>query len=465
MNFSINRKFSRLLSLILVVVMLTTLFAGCKKKNPPGEPSEPGLNLNLNSSEATEDTTAAPETTEPVINEKTATVTQDLKVRSAPSLEGFEVYVLEKGTRIEVSRIQEVSKKEWALVFLPNGTSGWIMMDYVEMDIPTTVPSTEPSAPAETTPEETDDKKDEESTVTNIKGVINTNGLNIRSIPSTENSKIQGQYNKGDVVTILETKNGWGRTSKGWIKMDYVNTAGTGSNTNKDDDKDTDNKVTISGNGSTTVQFRGIVIAKELNVRADADQSSTRVGGLKYGDRVEILEKSGTWGRTKNGWISLNYVYQDGTTGTRTGAGTVTGSQLHIRSGPGTGYTSIGSYNQGDRVTILEQFTYNNVTWGCTNKGWISLQYVDMDGNDSDNTTNNNNNNGSNGNTTPTTGKTGTITGDGLNVRSGPGLTYGSVGTLNSGDRVTVSSTTVGDGITWGNIGTGWVSMAYVQLD
>ena len=88
-----------------------------------------------------------------------------------------------------------------------------------------------------------------------------------------------------------------------------------------------------------------------------------------------------------------------------------------------------------------------------------------MDGNDSDNTNNNNNNNGSNGNTTPTTGKTGTITGDGLNVRSGPGLTYGSVGTLNSGDRVTVSSTTVGDGITWGNIGSGWVSMAYVQLD
>ncbi|MBQ7002116.1 MAG: SH3 domain-containing protein [Oscillospiraceae bacterium] len=461
MIFSINRKFSRLLSLILVLVMLTTLFAGCKKKNPAEDPTDPGLNLNLNSSESTEDTTEAPETTEPVINEKTATVTQDLKVRSAPTLEGQEMVVLDKGTRIEVSRVEEVGKKDWALVILPDGTSGWVMMDYVEMDIPTTVTPPETTAPAETTPEEDDDKKDEESTVTNIKGVINTNGLNIRSEGST-NGKVQGQYNKGDVVTILETKNGWGRTSKGWIKLDYVNTTGTGTN-DKDDDKDTSNKVTISGNGSTTVQFRGIVIAGELNVRADANQSATRVGGLKYGDRVEILEKSGTWGRTKNGWISLNYVYQDGTTGTKTGAGTVTGSELNIRSGPGTGYGTVGSYRQGDRVTILEQFTYNNVTWGCTNKGWISLQYVDMDGDDSDNTTNNNN--GSNGNTTTTTGKSGTITGDGLNVRSGPGLTYGSVGTLNSGDRVTVSSTTVGDGITWGNIGTGWVSMAYVQLD
>lgn len=461
MNFSINRKFSRLLSLILVLVMLTTLFAGCWKKDPTGESTEPGLNLNLNPSESTEATTEAPETTVPVINEKTATVTQDLKVRSAPSLEAHEVYVLEKGTRIEVSRIQEVSLKDWALVILPDGTSGWVMMDYVEMDIPTAVTPTETTAPAETTPEEKDDKKDEESTVTNIKGVVNTNGLNIRSEGSTD-SKPQGQYNKGDVVTILETKNGWGRTSKGWIKMDYVNTTGNGT-TNKNDDKPTTNKVTISGNGSTTVQFRGIVIANELNVRADANQNADRLGMLKYGARVEILEKNGTWGRTKDGWISLNYVYQDGTTGTRTGAGTVTGSQLHIRSGPGTGYTSIGSYNQGDRVTILEQFTYNNVTWGCTNKGWISLQYVAMDGVDSGN--NNNNNNGSNGNTTTTTGKTGTITGDGLNVRSGPGLSYGSVGTLNSGDRVTVSSTTVGDGITWGNIGTGWVSMAYVQLD
>ena len=107
----------------------------------------------------------------------------------------------------------------------------------------------------------------------------------------------------------------------------------------------------------------------------------------------------------------------------------------------------MGSYNQGDRVTILEQFTYNGVTWGCTNKGWISLQYVQMDGVSTGND------------------KTGTVTGIELNIRSGPGTDYGSVGTLNSGDRVTILNTTVVDGVTWGNIDKGWISMAYVQLD
>jgi len=456
MNFSINRKVTKLLSLILAVVMMTTLFAGCKKNDTPEDTSGSGLNLDLTGTSAPSETQTQPtETTAPVINENTATVTGTLNIRSSPSTEATIVGTLYAGDRIEVSRREVVTGIDWAYIIAPE--AGWIMMEYVEMDIPSETIPNETNTPAgETKPEEDDDDKDQ--TTTNIKGVINANGLNIRSTPSTTEGKIQGSYNKGDVVTIVETKNGWGRTNKGWIKMDYVNTTGSSTtNNNKDDDKDTTNKVTITGNGSTTVQFRGIVTASELNVRSSASQTGDNIiGSFKYGKRVEFLEKSGTWGRTKDGWISLTYVYQDGTTGTKTGSGTVTGSQLNIRSGPGTGYTSVGSYNQGDRVTILEQFTYDNVTWGCTNKGWISMQYVQLDGADNNNTTNNN---------TQITSKTGTVTGSELNIRSGPGTNYGVVGSLNNGDRVTVLSTTVVDGVTWGNIDKGWVSMAYVKLD
>lgn len=442
MNFSNNRKLRKLLSLILVMVMTITLFAGCKKNEEPEDTSEAGLNLNLSSStppSETEETTTA--TTAPVINENTATVTSTLNIRSSPSTEATIVGTLYAGDKVEVSRREVVTGIDWAYIIAPE--AGWIVMDYVEMDIPQEEDPVDPN----TTPDETQPKEDTNNTgtTTNVKGVINANGLRIRSEAST-NGKVQGTYNKGDVVTILETKNGWGRTNKGWIKMDYVTT--TGSNTNKDtnDNKD-DDKVSISGNGSTTVQFKGIVTASELNVRASADQSATRVGSLKYGARVEILEKDGTWGRTKDGWISLSYVYQDGTTGTKTGGGVVTGTELNIRSGPGTGYGSVGSYKKGDRVTILNQFTYDGVTWGCTNKGWISLQYVQLDGVSTGND------------------KTGTITGNELNIRSGPGTNYGSVGTLNSGDRVTILSTTEIDGVTWGNIDKGWISMAYVKLD
>lgn len=454
MNFSKKCKFSKLLSLILVMVMMTTLFAGCKKNNTPEDTSGSGL-LDLTSSSAPTETQTEPtETSTVVINENTATVTGTLNIRSSPSTEATVVGTLYAGDRIEVSRREEVTGIDWAYIIAPE--AGWIVMDYVEMDIPTEETPNNTSTPAgETTPTEAED---DDQTSTNIKGVINTNGLNIRSEAST-NGKVQGNYNKGDVVTILETKNGWGRTNKGWIKMDYVNTTGSSStDTNKDDDNNTSTTVTVTGNGSTTVQFRGIVTASELNVRANASQTAEIIGSFQYGKRVEFLEKSGTWGRTKDGWISLTYVYQDGTTGTKTGTGTVTGTQLNIRNGPGTGYTSVGSYNQGDRVTILEQFTYDNVTWGCTSKGWISMQYVQLDGanTSTDSTTTD---------TTTTTSKTGTVTGSELNIRSGPGTNYGVVGSLNNGDRVTVLSTTVVDGITWGNIDQGWVSMTYVKLD
>ncbi len=451
MNFSNHHKLSKILSLILVLIMMTTLFAGCKKNDSTQDTTEGNLKLELNESTQTEQTqTIPPETTVPVINENTATVTAQLSVRSAPSMDAAVVAALYAGDKIEISRREHVAGIDWAYIIKPE--AGWVVMDYVAMDIPSAQdPSGDTSTPGSDT--QPDEKDDQPANTTNIKGVINANGLNIRSEAST-NGKVQGSYNKGDVVTILETKNGWGRTNKGWVKMEYVSTTGS-STTNKDDNKDTskdndkDNttNTTITSNGSTTVQFRGIITASELNIRASASQTATRLGSYKYGNRVEILEKDGTWGRTKNGWISLNYVYQDGTTGSKTAGGVVTGSQLNIRSGPGTDYGTVGSYNSGDRVSILEQFTYDGVTWGCTNKGWISLQYVQLDG-------------VSQGND-----KTGIITGDGLNIRSGPGTNYASVGSLNSGDRVTVVNTVVADGITWGNIDKGWISMAYVQLD
>ena len=48
-----------------------------------------------------------------------------------------------------------------------------------------------------------------------------TVGLNIREEPDPSAEKV-GAYKKGDRVTIMEVKEGWGRTDKGWINLDYV---------------------------------------------------------------------------------------------------------------------------------------------------------------------------------------------------------------------------------------------------
>ena len=51
------------------------------------------------------------------------------------------------------------------------------------------------------------------------------NALNIREKPKASSAAV-GNYPSGEIVTILETKNGWGRTDRGWIFMDYVTTFG-----------------------------------------------------------------------------------------------------------------------------------------------------------------------------------------------------------------------------------------------
>ena len=48
-----------------------------------------------------------------------------------------------------------------------------------------------------------------------------TVGLNIREEPDAAAAKVD-VYKKGDRVTILELKDGWGKTDKGWINLDYV---------------------------------------------------------------------------------------------------------------------------------------------------------------------------------------------------------------------------------------------------
>ena len=455
MNFSINRKLRRFLSLALVLIMMTTMFAGCKKTAPAPE-DEPNLNLDISDAPIPSETqTAPPETTEPpVVNENTGTVTSVLNIRSSPSTEATVVGTLYAGDKIEVSRREVVTGIDWAYIIAPE--AGWVVMEFVEMDLP----SQQPVGPDTSTPAANNNAGNlDNSNSTNVKGVVNANGLNIRNAPGTEDTKVQGSYNKGDVITILEIKDGWGRTNKGWVKLEYVNTNSTTANSGTGTEKPTTKPSTIVSNGSTAVVLRGIVKVTDLNVRSEGSTNGERLGSMNYGQRVEILEKDGNWGRTKDGWICLDYIYQDGTTGTKTANGVVTGDQLNIRSGPGTGYGSVGSYKAGDSVKILEQFTYNGKTWGCTNKGWISMDYVDVGGN----ATSNNNSNAEN--TDNAGNKTGTVIGNGLNVRTGPGTDYPAVATLNYGDRITIlEEKTVGD-YTWGKIANGWVSLGYVAID
>ena len=83
-----------------------------------------------------------------------------------------------------------------------------------------------------------------------------------------------------------------------------------------------------------------------------------------------------TWGKTEMGWICLSYVRVDAGSGSVIKRGKVTASSLLIRSAAGTNNAVVASYPKGTIVVILETVKVGKVTWGRTDKGWVSMDYV-----------------------------------------------------------------------------------------
>lgn len=456
MNFSNTKKLSKLLSLILAMALVLSLFAGCSKQgNEDTQPeSKPNLNL-VDGTEPQVTEPSVPETTEPEITDNTARVNSQLSVRNVPSKDGGTVGTLDAGDLIEVTQVSIAASIWWGRINEPY--SGWVCMDYVTLLNPNGPIGLKMGSDANTdTTTPTEGESNGTTQTQSFKGVITANDLNIRNDAGTNGTTIVGKYRKGDVVTILETKDGWGRTSLGWILLEYVKSnddsgnktdTGTTGGTDKTDTSKTDTGKTDTGNGSDKVIAQGIVLAGDLNVRSSPSTAGDRIKSLSYGTWVEIYEKSDGWGRTKDGWISLNYIYQDGTKTNDAIGGVVTGSGLNIRQRPNTTSDSLGSYSAGTYVEILAQFTSGDYTWGRTEKGWIRLDYVYLEGADV----------GESGN--------GTVNTDGLNIRKGPGTGYESVGSYNEGDEVVILYQLEVGETTWGCVGKGrWISLKYVDV-
>ena len=283
--------------------------------------------------------------------------------------------------------------------------------------------------------------------------VITAEQVNVRAAPSQEATVI-GQLFAGDVVEIEDEQTLYGVT---WVKVvDLISLPGGFVEPTEPEEttaeettpEETQAQAGTQGNGNKDAIGKGVITASELNIRSKASTDGEIVGKLKAGDRVEILERSGAWGRIEKGWISLDYVYQDGTAGKNPAKGVVLGDQVNIRSGPGTDYGSVGTLKTGDRINILEQFTIGTTKWGCIEKGWVCLDYVYIDG------------------TTGENSGTGTVNvTDQLNIRSGPGTNYAIAGSLKGGTKVTIlTQIKIGD-ITWGCIDKGWISMEFVDMD
>jgi uncharacterized protein YgiM (DUF1202 family) len=157
---------------------------------------------------------------------------------------------------------------------------------------------------------------------------------------------------------------------------------------------------------------------------------------------------------------------------------------LRVRNGPGTNYKSVGTLSNGDKVSVTEQKTVGNMTWGKIDQGWISLTYIVFDAatenkpnveqpnqpqapdnNKPSQPTTKPENKPTETPTAPSTKLNGIIKVDSrLRVRSGPGTSYSIAGYLFNGDKVTITEQKKVNGVTWGKIHCGWISMEYVKV-
>lgn len=177
-----------------------------------------------------------------------------------------------------------------------------------------------------------------------------------------------------------------------------------------------------------------------VNVRSGPGNSYSVLTVMKSGTTTSNLGTSGNWTKvTVNG--KTGYVYNKYLTSGSNAPSTpttstsktvyVTASALNVRSGAGTSYSVIGSLSKGKAASVVgTSGNWYKIKYG-SGYGYISASYTSAKAPSS-----------STSNTPPTTstssGKTYYSTTAGLNVRSGPGTSYASKGTLSYGQAVSV---------------------------
>ena len=228
--------------------------------------------------------------------------------------------------------------------------------------------------------DDTDDKEDDNTTSTVLTGRITgvTSYLNVRK-EATTNSAVVGRLYPGSPVVIYEKKTvgsrDWGRTSAGWICMDYV---------------------TVTSQTTTTQKIDGTITADKIRIREYTGTNYQIMGYLYKGDRVTILDRKTVdgveWGRISKGWIMMQYVKLDSTdnsdsdnntgsnsgstTTTKTGTVKLTAGTLNVRAGAGLNHKVVSYLVNGAKVTILETKVVDGVTWGKISTGWVCMDYI-----------------------------------------------------------------------------------------
>lgn len=202
----------------------------------------------------------------------------------------------------------------------------------------------------------------------------------------------------------------------------------------------------------------GVVNADALRLRSEPSTNSSTITYLSSGDQVEILEELGDWYYVSidgvSGYVYASYV-SFSSSGSVTAAapmesvagqtGVVTGSTVNFRSGPSTDDAVLTTLNEGTEVTIVSVEDDWCFAQQAGQEGYIKADYVSVNG-------------------IPLVDPRGIITGDCVNVRSGPSTDSSVVTKVYAGTLVDLISLENGWYTISYNGQTGYINADYLSV-
>lgn len=126
----------------------------------------------------------------------------------------------------------------------------------------------------------------------------------------------------------------------------------------------------------------GFVTASSLRLRSGATTSAATLDYAPKGEVVVILERAGDWYKVnynlQTGYMHGDYLNVSERRNGELGYGQLNGNKVNVRSGPGTGHSTLTQAARGDKAYIIGinnlwfKVIYNDVV------GYIRSDYVDL---------------------------------------------------------------------------------------
>ena len=367
-----------------------------------------------------------------------AITTDYLNLRSGAGLNHNVLTVLAKGAVVDVI---DNNDGTWVKVKTNDGTVGYCSKDYLQMEVaPTTVSLSET-----------------ERTVTAGESFEFTATISDESLPTAVST------NAGAVqVTYLRQE---GNTHIYQIQALQAGNAEIRISANG---ACASLQVTVDAAQQETQGQQATVNADYLNIRSGKGTDTSIIGGLTQGSVVTILDNSdANWVKIRTAGGIEGYVAREYLTGAETPSepttpetpsetttATVNADVLNVRSGKGTDTSIIGTLQNGEIVTVLDNSDANWVKIRTAGgiEGYVAREYLTGAETPSEPTTPE----------TPSETTTATVNADVLNVRSGKGTDTSIVGTIRNGETVTVLDNS---DATWVKIKTSSGLEGYVHRD